>query len=71
MVFLTEKDKRINKLYSELKDLQEGRKVLESAMHKNFYNRELYNQLYLKLNELKDKIEKKKMELNEEKSKTE
>ena len=67
MVFLTKENAKINQLYSELQDLYKGKKILENAMHKSFYNREIYNQLFLKLNKLNAKIKEKKIELKKEK----
>ena len=67
-MFLTKETNKINKLYSELKDLQEGKKILESAMHNNFYNRKVYYALFSKLNKQIEKINEKKEELKKEKS---
>ena len=69
MILLSEKQKKINELYKQLEDLKEGKKILERAMHYNFYNREIYDKLFLKLNKLNDKIRATKEELAKEKKK--
>ena len=67
MMFMSEKQKKINDLYSKLKDLQEGKRVLENAMHHNYYNREIYSGLYNKLKKLNLQIEEVKLEIAREK----
>ena len=68
MVFMSEKDKKLNELYSKLNDLKEGKRILENAMHHNFYNKEIYNSLFLKLNKINQKIKEVKAELVKEKN---
>ena len=67
MIFLTKENEKINQLYSELQDLQQGKRILENAMHRSFYNRELYDKLFRKLNKQLEKIREKKEELRKEK----
>jgi len=68
MIFMTEKDQKLNELYSKLNDLKEGKRILENAMHHNFYNKEIYNSLFLKLNKINQKIKEVKAELVKEKN---
>ena len=67
MMFMSEKQKKINDLYSKLKDLKEGKRVLENAMHHNYYNRKIYSGLYNKLKKLNLQIEEVKLEIAREK----
>ena len=67
MIFLDEHKIKINELYNQLEDLKEGKKVLERAMHHSFYNREIYDRLFLKLDKLNEKIRVTKEELAKEK----
>ena len=71
MVYLSEKQKRINELYLKLNDLKEGKKVLERAMHNCFYHKDHYNNLFLKLNNLNDKIKETQKEIIKEKKRDE
>ena len=67
MVFSNEHIKKLNKLYKQLNDLKEGKKVLERAMHNCFYHKDQYNNLFLKLNDLNKKIKEVKQEIIKEK----
>lgn len=67
MVFLDKEKEKINTLYSELQDLYKGKKILEGAMARNFYNRDSYSQLFIKLKKQCLKIQEKKKELRREK----
>lgn len=67
MVFLDKEKEKINTLYSELQDLYKGKKILEGAMARNFYNRDSYSQLFIKLKKQCLKIQEKKKELKKEK----
>ena len=67
MIFEDEKQRKINDLYTRLQDLKEGKKILESAMHKNFYNRPIYDQLFHKLDKIIVQINQTKKELAKEK----
>lgn len=67
MIFLNEHKTKINQLYDELENLKEGKKILERAMHNNFYNRTNYDRLFQKLNKLNEKIKLTKEELAKEK----
>lgn len=63
MIFMSEKQKKINDLYTQLRDLKEGKKVLENAMHNNYYNKDVYSGLYEKLKKLMMKINYVKAEI--------
>ena len=63
MIFVSEEQKKINDLYSRLQDLKEGKKILERAMHNNFYNRTIYDQLFHKLDKVNAQIKVIKIEL--------
>lgn len=67
MIFLNEHKKKINELYNQLQDLKEGRKVLERAMHHNFYNKTIYNKLFEKLTLQNEKIKQIQKEITKEK----
>lgn len=71
MVFLNKENEKINTLYSELQDLYKGKKVLEGAMTRSFYNKDSYTQLFIKLKKQCEKIKEKKRELAKEKLKYE
>lgn len=67
MIFLNEHEKRIKELYSKLSDLKQGKKVLENAMHRAFYNKPVHQRLFEKLNKLNETIKQTKEELEREK----
>ena len=71
MIFLNEHKTKINALYKELEDLKEGKRILEKAMNNNFYNRTIYDRLFIKLNKVNDKIKATKEELEKEKKEDE
>ena len=67
MIFLNEHEKRIKELYTKLSDLKQGKKILENAMNKCFYNRPLHQKLFEKLKKINDQIKTTKEELQKEK----
>ena len=69
MLFISEKQKKIDELYNKLKDRQEAKKIIESAMHHNYYNRAVYDGLFKKLHKVLDEIEQIKKELAAERKK--
>ena len=71
MIFISEEQKNLNALYSKLQDLQEGKRIIEKAMHNNYYNRTVYSNLYEKLNKIKFKIKIVKRQIAKEKLKYE
>lgn len=71
MIYLNEEQKKLENLYSKLQNLKEGKKLIERAMHYNYYNREMYSSLFIKLNKVTTQIAQIKKEINEEKKKYE
>ena len=67
MIFVSEKQKKIDSLYTKLQDLKEGKRIVERAMHYSYYNRETYSNLFNKLNKILAQIEETKKEINKEK----
>lgn len=67
MMFLNEQEKKIKELYRKLSDLREGKRVLENAMHRAFYNKPVHQRLFEKLNKLNEIIRQTKEELKREK----
>lgn len=67
MIVTNEKRKKIDELYAQLQDLKEGKKVLENAMHRCFYNKDQYHNLFAKLEKQIQKINVVKKELAKEK----
>lgn len=67
MIFLNEHEKKIKELYAKLSDLKQGKKVLENAMHRAFYNKPVHQRLFEKLNKLNETIKQTKEELEREK----
>lgn len=68
MMFLSEEEKRIKELYKKLSDLKEGKRVLENAMHKCFYNRTLHQKLFEKLKKINASIVETREKLEKEKA---
>lgn len=71
MTFISEEQKRLNALYDKLKDLNEGKKILERAMHHSYFNKSIYNNLFDKLNKINVQIKSVKREIAKEKLKNE
>lgn len=67
MIFLNEHEKRIKELYTKLSDLKQGKKILENAMNKCFYNRPLHQKLFEKLKKINENIKQTREELEKEK----
>ena len=67
MMFLSEDEKRIKELYKKLSDLKEGKRVLENAMHKCFYNRTFHQSLFEKLEKINSSITETREKLEKEK----
>ena len=63
MIYVKEEQERINKLCKKLYDLLEGKKCIENAMHKNFYNRTVHDNLFKKLDKINAEIKETKKEL--------
>lgn len=71
MMFVSEEQMKINSLYAKLQDLKECKKVLERAMHNNYYNRPVYDKLFAKLKNINIQIKELKMEIIKEKKENE
>lgn len=71
MMFVNEEQMKINSLYAKLQDLKECKKVLERAMHNNYYNRAVYDQLFVKLKKINSEIKILKQVIIKEKKKYE
>ena len=67
MMFLNEEERKIKELYTKLSDLKEGKRILENAMHRAFYNKPVYQKLFDKLNKINQQIKITKKELQKEK----
>ena len=66
-MFLNEQERKIKDLYTKLSNLKEGKRILENAMHRAFYNKPVYQKLFDKLNKINSQIKQTKKELEEEK----
>lgn len=71
MIFVNEEQMKINSLYAKLQDLKECKKVLERAMHNNYYNRPVYDKLFAKLKNINAEIKLLKQLIIKEKKKYE
>lgn len=71
MIFISEEQKNLNALYSKLRDLNDGKKIIEKAMHYNYYNRTIYDGLFHKLNNVNSQIKSTRREIAKEKLKYE
>lgn len=67
MIFISEKQKKINDMYSRLQNLKECKKIIERAMHNNYYNRPVYDRLFIKLKKVIAQINELKQEIIKEK----
>lgn len=66
-MFFIEHNKKLNDLYTQLEDLKEARRVIQNAIHNNFYNRTVADGLYNKLQIVNERIKKLRLEIKEEK----
>lgn len=63
--------KHENDLYKQLADLKEAREFIKNAIHHNFYNRTVVDNLYVKFHDVNKKILKIKYQIKKERLKNE